>query len=458
RKDGVESFEDLFRVDASWRRWTIGARFHAIEGSEAPGSEEIDQRYLQYVDDHLELLGGNFYETWGRGLVLRAYETRTATVGRLDRSVALDRDIDGFRARARYGRLFGTALSGSPLLAPLSGEPASDGAGVRLDTMRGARAGILAPGGLTATGGYLRINTIDPGAPDPESAERIRDEYLTGEADFVRGPVVAHLSGARRHADELLLPEDGRAWYGSASASVSTFGASFEFKDYERFVSPYNEPPTLVKTQSWTLLNRGTHLSNPDDEVGQQAALEWSPGPEDGVSLNHSRADNHDRDEIFEYRQWTLEARLRTGADDSGPRFKAIADWERDRIKGITDRWTAGGDMEIGFGDIRSIATVFEHQVTDFEFADQQRLSLLTLEYQEAPWLTVAFQGEKAAEPEEGRDTWASATVNLSWSGRHNLNIFVGRRPTGYLCTGGYCFLAPAFDGIALRLISLFGD
>jgi hypothetical protein len=349
-------------------------------------------------------------------------------------------------------------LSGSPLLAPLSGEPAAAGTGVRLDTMRGARAGLGAFGGLTVTGGYLRINTIDPSAPVPDEAERIRDEYLTGEADYVRGPIAAHLSGARRHADDVLLPEDGRAWYGSVAASVASFGASLEFKDYERFVGPYNEPPTLVKTQSWTLLNRGTHLSNADDEIGQQGALDWSPGPEDGLSLNYSRSDNHDRDEIFQYRQWTLEGRLRPGADDSGPRLKAVADWQRDRIKGITDRWSAGGDVEIALNDVRSVAAVFEHQVTDYVAADRQRLSLLTLEYQEAPWLTVAFQGEKAAEPEDGRDTWASATVNLAWSGRHNLNIFIGRRPTGFLCTGGYCFLAPAFDGIELRLISLLGS
>jgi len=458
REDGDESFEDLFRLDAGWRRWSLSARYHAIEPSEGPGLEEIDQRSLQYVDDHLEVLGGNYYETWGRGVLLRAYETRTASVGRIERSVALDRDIDGVRVRGRYGNLAGTVLSGRPLLVPQSGEPASDRTGERLDTIRGARAVIDPLDGVSVAGSYLRINTIDPGDPTPEDAARIRDEFLSGEIDLVRGFLTAHLTGARRQADPLLLPENGRAWYGAVTAAAYSFGASFEFKDYERFISSYNEPPTLVKTQSWTLLNRGTHLSNPDDEVGKQVAIEWSPGLEDGLALNHSRSDNHNADLVFEFRQWTLEARLRPGPDDSGPRLRAVLDHETDRIKGITDRWSVGGDVEIGIDEVRSVAATLEIQTTEYVAAEKQTLSLVTLEYQQAPWLTLALQGETAAVAVDGRDTWASATVNLAWSGRHNLNVFVGRRPTGFLCTGGYCFLAPAFDGIEVRLISLFGN
>ncbi len=458
REDGDESFEDLFRVDAGWRRWTLSARFHAIEPSEGPGLEQIDQRSLQYIDDHVEILGGNYYETWGRGVLLRAYETRTASVGRIERSVSLDRDIDGVRVRGRHGMLSGTALSGRPLLVPQSGEPASEEAGERLDTIRGAR-GVLDPfDGVTLSGSYLRVNTIDPGDPSPEEAERIRDEFLSGEIDVVRGFLTAHLTGAQRQSDPLLLSEDGRAWYGALTAAAYSIGASFEFKDYERFISSYNEPPTLVKTQSWTLLNRGTHLSNPDDEVGRQVALEWSPGLEDGIALNHSRSDNHERDEVIEFRQWTLEGRLRPGRDDTGPRIRVVLDHEIDRIKGITDRWSMGGDVEIELDDVQSLAATLEVQTIEYVAADKQTLSLVTLEYQQAPWLTLALQGETAAVAVDGRDTWGSATVNVAWSGRHNLNVFVGRRPTGFLCTGGYCFLAPAFDGIEVRLISLFGN
>lgn len=445
-------------MDAGWRRWTLSARFHAVEPSEGPGQEEIDQRSLQYVDDHLDILGGNYYETWGRGVLLRAYETRTASVGRIERSVALDRDIDGVRVRGHSGVISGTVLSGRPLLSPQSGEPASDQDGQRLDTIRGAR-GVLDPlEGLSVAGSYLRVNTVDPGDPTPEDAARIRDEFVSGELDVVRGFLTAHLTGAHREADPLLLPEDGRAWYGAVTAAAYSIGLSYEFKDYERFLGAYNEPPTLVKTQSWTLLNRGTHLSNPDDEVGRQLAVEWTPGLEDGLAFNHSRSDNHDEDGVFEYRQWTIEGRLRPGAEDSGPRLRAVLDHEVDRIKGITDRWSVGGDVEVPLDELRSLAAALEVQTIEYTAAEKQTLSILTLEYQEAPWLTLALQGEAAEVPVDGRDSWASATVNLAWSGRHNLNIFMGRRPAGFLCTGGYCFLAPAFDGIEVRLISLFGS
>jgi hypothetical protein len=448
RGSGDESFDDIFRVDARWRRWTLSARFHAVQPSNGEADESIDQRSLEFVDDDLEILGGHFYETWGRGLLLRAYETRSATVGRLERSLALDRDIDGLRLRARRGRLATTLLSGRPLVTPLSGEPSTGSPPERRDTIRGARAVVNAASGLDIAGSYLRVNT-----PKPEGG-RLDDEFLSGEVDAARGPLNLHFSAAHREADEELLPEDGRAWYAALSASTGSIGATYEFKDYERFLGAYNEPPTLVKTQAWTLLNRGTHLSNADDEVGHQASLDWSLDGETGLSLNHARADNHARDDVFEYRQWTLEGRWRAG---SGPRLKAVLDLTDDALRGETDRVTGGGELEWFLTGETSATLVVEHQVTEFLVAETQRTTLVTLEYQRAPWLTVALQAEQAAEPVDGRDTWAGATVNLSFGGRHNLNVFAGRRPAGFLCTGGYCFFAPAFDGVEVRLISLFG-
>jgi hypothetical protein len=448
RGTGEESFEDLFRVDARWRRWTLSARYHAVQPSDGESVESIDQRSLEYVDDDIEVLGGHFYETWGRGLLLRAYETRSATVGRLERSLALDRDIDGVRLRARRGRFATTLLSGRPLVTPLSGEVSSDAPSGRRDTIRGARATASVSAGIDLAASYLRVNTPQAGGG------RLDDEFVSGELDAARGAFGAHLSGARRSADAELLPDAGRAWYAALTWSGGPFGATYEFKDYERFLGAYNEPPTLVKTQAWTLLNRGTHLSNADDEIGHQASLDWSAGGETGLSLNHARGDNHERDDIFEYRQWTLEGRWRAG---DGPRLKGVVDHSDDALRGETDRWSGGGELEWYLTGETSATLVVEHQVTEFVAAETQRTTLVTVEYQRAPWLTVALQAESAAEPVDGRDTWASTTVNVAFGGRHNLNVFAGRRPAGFLCTGGYCFFAPAFDGVEVRLISLFG-
>jgi hypothetical protein len=133
-----------------------------------------------------------------------------------------------------------------------------------------------------------------------------------------------------------------------------------------------------------------------------------------------------------------------------------VADWSRDMIKGDQDRWTAGGELEIFIDDRNSLVGIFEWQRADHVVGDTSTRSLITLEYQHSPWLTLALQGENGRSPIDERDTWASLTANVSWTGSHNLNLFVGRRPAGLLCTGGYCFFASAFDGVEVRITSRF--
>ena len=76
--------------------------------------------------------------------------------------------------------------------------------------------------------------------------------------------------------------------------------------------------------------------------------------------------------------------------------------------------------------------------------------------YQRAPWLTVTAQAEKTDQRGIPRTHWSSLTVNLAFLERHNLNLWYGARPAGFLCTSGYCFFAPAFDGFEARLLTRF--
>ncbi len=447
RKDGTESFEDLFRLDLRRGGFTFEGRLHLVQPSGGAAAESLDQRSLRFEDEHLDILAGTFYETWGRGLILRAHETRTATVGRVERSLSLDRDIDGVRLRGRYGAGRVTLLSGRPQVTPLSGSFDGGPAG-RRDRVRGIRAETDLSRNVRAAGSYLRINGP---LPDGGSA---RDVFSSVELDGDAGGFDGHVEVGHRDASPDLFLEGGDAFYAALGYATGSFGFAAERKDYERFQSLYSEPPTAVKTHSWTLLNRQTHVTNLDDEVGWQAEASWSPDPESGLSLNHSRSDNHTGDDAFRYRQVTLEGRHRAGAD--GPRLRAVADWSRDILKGDDNRWTAGGEAELLLDDVNSLTLVLEWQQVERLFATTNVHRIATLEYQKSPWLTLTLQGETSRQPVDAQDTWASLTANATWSGRHNLNLFAGRRPAGLLCTGGYCFLAPAFDGVEMRLISRF--
>jgi len=446
RTDGDETLEDLFRLDVYWNGFTLEGRLHILQPSEGAAAESLDQRSFRFEDDHLDVLAGTYYETWGRGLVLRAYEARSATVGRVERSLALDRDIDGVRLRGTYGAARLTLLTGRPQITAVSGDPGEAPRG-RRDRVRGARVETDISRNVRAAGSHLRIN-----APTADGAAR--DVFSSFELDGDAGGFDGHVEvGFREDSPERFI-ESGDALYTALGYATGPFALTAEFKDYENFQSLYNEPPTVVKTHSWTLLNRQTHVSELNDEVGWQAEGSWSPGIESGVTVNVARSDNHARNDLFRYRQVTLEGRHRLG--ENGPRFRALADWSRDILKGDDDRWTAGGEAEFFLDAENSVAAIVEYQEVDRLFAATDVHRLVTLEYQRSPWLTLTFQGETAREPQDGRDTWSSITANVSWDGRHNLNVFAGRRPAGLLCTGGYCFYAAAFDGVELRLISRF--
>lgn len=446
RTRGDETFEDLFRVALGWRGFTADARLHINQPSSGAAAESLDQRAFGWADDHLDILAGNFYETWGRGLLLRAYESRSATVGRVERSLAFDRDIDGVRVRGRQGPFTATLLSGRPLLAPVSGSIGGTAEG-RPDRLRGARLELAPAGPLRAAANYLRVDRAAP------TGGYGKDIFASGEISATGDWLDVTLEGVTRRPEPSAALPHGDAFYSALSAFQGPFALTWEFKDYNHMNALYNEPPTLVKTQSWTLLNRATHVVETDDDLGHQVEARWSAGAETGATLTHARSDHHDEAADFRFREWTLEGRHRLGV--TGTRLRAVADRAEDRLKGDRRRWTLGGEAELPLDDRNSLAFTAEWQQTDPLFATRRTRRLGQIEFQHAPWLTVTAQGEKSVEKGAPRTRWGSLTVNLAW-GAHNLNVYYGSRPAGFLCTGGYCFFAPAFDGFELRLLSRF--
>lgn len=445
RTKGEETFEDLLRLAVGWRSFTADARLHLTQPSSGAAAESLDQRSFGWSDDHIDILAGNFYETWGRGLLLRVYESRSATVGRVERSLAYDRDIDGVRLRGRQGPFTATLLSGRPQLTPVSGS-FSGGAEGRPDRLRGARLEMAPAGPLRAAANYLRVNRA--GFDGDESG---KDVFVSGELSATGDWLDVAIEGAFRRPELSAGLPRGDALYTAVSAFQGPFALTWEFKDYNHFNALYNEPPTLVKTQSWTLLNRQTHVVETDDDLGQQIEARWSADGETGVTLTHSRSDHHDEEPDFRFREWTLEGRHRLSL--TGTRLRAVADRAEDRLKGDERRWTLGGEAEVPLDDVNSLTFIAEWQQTDPLFGDRRTRRLGQVEFQHAPWLTVTAQAEKSVESGAPRTRWGSLTVNLAW-GVHNLNVYYGSRPAGFLCTGGYCYFAPAFDGFELRLLT----
>ena len=107
--EGIGS-NNYFKLDYAIGDFTVGVRYEAYmppilgypEGFEGKG---IANRYASYQGDLFNVTVGNFYEQFGSGMILRAYE---------ERLLGIDNSIDGIRVRfAPVAGINLTALAGS---------------------------------------------------------------------------------------------------------------------------------------------------------------------------------------------------------------------------------------------------------------------------------------------------------------------------------------------------------
>ena len=323
------SLDDWFDARAEEDRWGVHVRLRSQHATAATrDSVGIEQRSLTLRTDPVTITAGNFYQTLGRGFLLRAYENRFVNLGRSDRSFSLDRDIDGVRVESELGNFEFTALSGRPRLTVTSGGSATPETGARVDLLQGLNAKGYLPGDYAWVGvsvlGLERRSLVRGDDPVPEQTMRgVRGGANTDAASL-------YLEWADiRWATELVGIKDSRALYGEVTASHGDFGVSLEFKNYNNFSSLYSEPPTLVRTHSSVLLNAATHVLKPTEE-GVQVELLHTPNARYTTTANFTGAWSEFFGNTFRFRELFAEHRFDGKAIDAS----VFADWAEDEFSG----------------------------------------------------------------------------------------------------------------------------
>lgn len=412
----------------------------------------VEQRTFTIRTDPVTITAGNFYQTLGRGLLLRAYENRFVNLGRSDRSFSLDRDIDGIRIQGEFRNVELTALSGRPRLTVTSGGSATPQAGLRVDLVQGFDAKGYLPGDRAWLGvsvlGLERRSLARRGDPTPEQTMR----GVRAGADTEAASLYVEWADIR-WATELVGLKDSRALYGEVTASHGDFGVSVELKDYNNFASPYSEPPTLVRTHSSVLLNAATHVMKPTEE-GVQIELIHTPNAQHTTTANLTGAWSEFFGNTFRFRELFAEHRFDGGAVDAG----VFADWAEDDFSGDRNRWAVGLSTEIQ-SDAHSVFVDGEWQRIDPEGTEANfSNAFLQSGYSRAGILSVALRFQWTTRPSifGDRTQWLGGTLNVQANENHSVFVFAGARPPGLVCSGGFCFFAPEFEGLELRLLTTF--
>ena len=428
-------FHDWFDFIGKYDIYQAGLRYEAHQPDDFGNTfQEFSYRYFRVTTKSFQLIAGNYYTMFGRGLILRSYENR---------DLRLDNNLDGIKANLDLNRFNLTVLAGSP----------RDGYKRINDPLQGSDGKVTLSKWLTLGGSFLRTNITNFGFV----------RLFGGNASFVFPHLDLYAEYARKdNPSGENVEKDGEGLYLSSSFYQTGFGLTLEYKDYKRldFTNGqlvYNNPPALTKEHAYTLLNRNAYILNLYDEKGIQAQAVLTPQEKLSLLANYSYTTDHQNRLIFS------EIYGEAGYD-----YKSLA-----TLKGgfsyMKNRQEVGlpyflapvFDLTYYLSEQNSIAFSLEHlwiskyegnltyydQIISLGFAHSPNISLTLTDERTTEWKTRAWSGKK---------NWLILSLDLALAENHNLTVSIGSRRAGKVCSGGICTDRPALDGGEIKLLSRF--
>ncbi len=427
-------FNNWLNFEYNYSSFSTGFRFEAHDPeNENVYSNDFSQRFLEYRNDWLKLRVGNFYERFGRGIIFHTFEIQSQTLDRTEQNFIIDRNIDGVNLHIATDNLEVKGIFGKPLKM-LSSE--------RGRSLGGGEIQYRPAYWLLLGGTYLNSST---------------DDFLGGTIDFDISSAELGLNIglfdiyteiAHSKSSQPDLQSDGDALYVNATYSGEYFGLSADMKRYENFSTIFNNPPALVKTHSFTLLNRHTHSLNAKDETGFQFEGYMSPTDKSTFTIHASGSDNIERNDRRRFREYFIQNRQEWGDNWIS---RVLVDYSKDRPVGDLNRWTLATEVDYFFQGLNSIVTDFQVQSIDNENSGKHWNYLGVFAFSRAPRFTATLQSEWTTDETSLRSNWTAGILSLKIMQQNDLLLTLGARPPGIVCSGGICTFVPEFEGFEAR-------
>jgi hypothetical protein len=476
----LEIFENWLNLDYHNGIFGAGIRFEAYEPNDpSPAISRGKDRYAEIAYKYIKadiggiqeggnLIVGNYYALFGRGLVLKSYE---------DRNIRVDNNLVGAKLEARYAGIRLTALTGM----------ASNANNIRTDILHAADIE------------YKLLRKLKVGAsfaanlPDNENAVRTTLTSLRivpsiwnfdfyGEYGFKQNRDIRNTLLNPDTSKIVYYPYNKKDWkvgqaaYGSMNFYYDAFAFSGEYKYYDNFTFSsqdgtiiYNTPPSVRKEYTYVLLNRHPSALNQSDEQGYQFEINYNPSDETYFSADYGET------KTLSYKSYYK----RLLYDNSKPRVQlreiyaqAHHDWndnwttiaafgyneERDTD---TKNVTPILENRFYFDEINTIKITLEHQQTTVKLNGEQYYDdALTLEYLRSPVFSVSVVSEmQTREPEADRIVrkfWSFIQFGYKIGDHTDVSLLFGTRQAGNICIGGVCRYEPEFSGIEFKMFTRF--
>ena len=469
---------DQFQVDYYVSSLQLGFRFELERDSQVlTDYAEFTQRYAAWSEPSFYGRVGNFYTILGRGITHRSFELPGVVLeepGNRSR-YGPSRDVDGVLLEAGPRFLSAIAFAGKPSDGTLS-----PGSGA--DRYAGTLFGGQVKGSPTPTthlgATYSRFDVTSGSLTNERewgSGFVEVDPFTFFPVGTVAMPLYfeyAMLEGSFQDWWKFSTADTvPHALYAGASLLAGPFTLTAEVKDYRGFRLGTNDPPSLIKEHSRTLLNRATHVLRPDDERGYQFEGAWALPTWLRVAANWSRADGDLAGRPVRFEEHFVEAVYTSPTS----LFEADAFYDdgRDDWDGIADRDAWGVATTVPLPSGFSVAADFETMSSTRAFVffpdvrEEFDDTFLSGTVARAEWGSFAVVWERSTDPvvEDPEDYaepgvqpkhFLSAVLNVPLRGRHEATLTAGERRGGRACTAGTCYEVTPFRGVELRLTSRF--
>lgn len=430
---------------------------HFLHPEQNKDYHRLSQFNLNYRNKGLELKVGHFNETLGNGILLRSYEIPGSVFE--DQAYRVKqgfyRDLKGIAASYDH-RFFKIKIVRARSLLNLF-PPTFDEKERRPDLSEALQIESRV---LKQNIGIMLMRNHNTGRREDFSSVFLKGLIKNFSYNF---------EFARQLDDPAFFKlEDASSWgfYGSLNYSFSSTGISLEYKDYHNIFigSGISDPPTLIREQSYRVLNRSTHVPELTDESGWQFEAYQSFSNGNMLTLNYAWTKNQlFRDFVFQ--EYFLEYEMRFRNYDV---LRLFIDYSKDPLRLEDHRYSGGFLVESYFGSSLGASFQFEYQYFERELLEKQTVNNLVFFsslYSPSAW-SIGINVEASSDPiqtallPEGSESnyrfWPGLTGSYHINDDNKITFFAGKRRGGPACTSGICYEVLDFEGLEVRLTTKF--
>ncbi len=462
----AEILENWLNLDYFKGIFSAGLRFEVFQPNDPDPSisreknkfAEIDYKYIRAdIGDRtegLDILVGNYYTLFGRGMILKSYE---------DRAIRIDNNLLGLKVTGKYAGFVLTGLTGTAA------------------NSKNERNEILHALDLEYRGwNPLKLGaTYASNLPDIDGAARTSMTSLRAAPSFWNIDIYTEYSvqqnnDVKKNAFNDSVSIVGQGFYGNLNFYFGPLSLSGEYKYYDNiaFTShdgtiAYNTPPSLRIEYTYQLPNRHPSPLNPDNEQGFQVAAGYNLSDDTYLTGAYTQTETLPAGSYYQRSissslsvQTLLKEVYLQGQHDWSYNFTTIAAFAyNEELTTNTKNVIPILENRFYFGGVNTIKLIIEHQqTTNWSTSEQYFTDVVSIEYLRSPKFSVSLVAEmQTKEPEEGvtkRKFWGFVQFGYKIGQHSDVRILLGTRQAGNICIGGVCRYEPAFEGVELRLLT----